>query len=218
MSDTQGRAAIFGRIRQSLGRASLDAARSAELDARIAACPGHTRPAQRGAYFALFKRRFEARGGSVEHITDRDTLPAAVAAYLDNLSLPRRIVLAPSLTDLPWPADIERAVRRAYTDDLVAVSDCRIAVAETGSLLFTSGPASPTTHNFVPDHQLVLLDANSLVCHLEDAWGYLRTLPNGMPRAVNLVSGPSRTGDIEQTIQLGAHGPRRVHVLVINAA
>jgi L-lactate dehydrogenase complex protein LldG len=216
MSETHGRAAIFGRIRHSLGRESLEAARVAELDTRIAACPGHTRPAQRGEYFTLFKRRFEARGGTVERISNRDALPAAVEAYLTGLSLPRRIVLAPSLADLRWPDDIEREVRRAYTDDLVAVSDCRLAVAETGSLLFTSGPASPTTHNFVPDHQLVLLDANSLVCHLEDAWGYLRTLPAGMPRAVNLVSGPSRTGDIEQTIQLGAHGPRRVHVLVVN--
>ena len=49
----------------------------------------------------------------------------------------------------------------------------------------------------------------------EDAWAVLRARPEGMPRATNIISGPSRTADVEQTIQLGAHGPRRVHVILV---
>ena len=45
---------------------------------------------------------------------------------------------------------------------------------------------------------------------MEDAWD--------LPRAINIVSGPSRTADVEQTIQLGAHGPRRLHVLLLGDA
>ena len=50
---------------------------------------------------------------------------------------------------------------------------------------------------------------------MEDAFALVRAEHPGMPRAVHLVSGPSRTGDIEQTIVLGAHGPFRVHVVVV---
>jgi L-lactate dehydrogenase complex protein LldG len=51
---------------------------------------------------------------------------------------------------------------------------------------------------------------------MEVAFARLRTEPRAMPRAVILVSGPSRTGDIEQTIVLGAHGPRRLHIVLVN--
>ena len=81
--------------------------------------------------------------------------------------------------------------------------------------MLTAGPGSPTTHNFVPDDHVVVLEAASIVTHFEDGWAKLRERPEGMPRATNIISGPSRTADVEQTIQLGAHGPRRVHVILV---
>ena len=50
---------------------------------------------------------------------------------------------------------------------------------------------------------------------LRDLWARLRMESRGMPRALNLITGPSRTADVEQTIQLGAHGPRSVHVILL---
>ena len=50
---------------------------------------------------------------------------------------------------------------------------------------------------------------------MEQAWDMARAEFGQMPRAVNFISGPSRTGDIEQTIVLGAHGPYRVHVIIV---
>ncbi|MFA9440435.1 lactate utilization protein C [Uliginosibacterium sp. sgz301328] len=207
------RDAVLGRIRASLGRGTTDAATAAALDTRINTRPGHTRPAQCGEFVDLFKQRFEARGGTVTRIASREDFPRAVADLLGTLGLPPRIVVGGALAGIVWPQGIEHEVRRAEKTDLVSVSACQLAIAETGSLMFCAGPESPTTHNFVPDYQIVLLDAGTMVCHLEDAWEVLRAR-GGMPRAVNLVSGPSRTGDIEQTIQLGAHGPRRVFVMV----
>ena len=51
----------------------------------------------------------------------------------------------------------------------------------------------------------------------EDAWDRLRAAEGEgrLPRTVNFITGPSRTGDIEQTIQMGAHGPRRLHVILV---
>ncbi|MDN5850066.1 MAG: lactate utilization protein [Nitrococcus sp.] len=51
--------------------------------------------------------------------------------------------------------------------------------------------------------------------YLEEVWERLLAQGERMPRAVNLITGPSRTADVEQTMQLGAHGPRRVHLLLI---
>jgi L-lactate dehydrogenase complex protein LldG len=86
-----------------------------------------------------------------------------------------------------------------------------------------SGPAHPTTLNFLPEHHIVALRASQVVAAYEDAWSLLRKARKRgrgfeMPRSVHLITGPSRTGDIELTIQLGAHGPRALHILLIDDA
>jgi L-lactate dehydrogenase complex protein LldG len=90
-------------------------------------------------------------------------------------------------------------------------------VAETGTLVLTSGPESPTTLNFLPDTHIAVVNRSQITGRYEDVWDKIRD--NGaLPRTVNMISGPSRTGDIEQTIQLGAHGPRRLHILILDEA
>ena len=91
-------------------------------------------------------------------------------------------------------------------------------VAANGTFMMASGPASPTTLNFLPEtHMVVLRTADIAGCY-EDAWDRLRAAQDGepLPRTVNLITGPSRTADIEQTIQLGAHGPRRLCILLVD--
>ena len=88
------------------------------------------------------------------------------------------------------------------------------AVAETGTLMLPSAPDRPTTLNLLPDTAIVVLAANRVVGPYEDAWDLLREA-GGMPRNVMLVTGPSRSADIEQTLELGAHGPRRLHIVLV---
>ncbi|HUN47962.1 MAG TPA: LUD domain-containing protein, partial [Stellaceae bacterium] len=96
------------------------------------------------------------------------------------------------------------------------------AIAETGTLMLTSGPEAPTRNNFLPDDHLVVLRAGQVAATYEDGFDRLRERQkNGgdewaMPRTVNFITGPSRTGDIEQRIELGAHGPRRLHIILID--
>jgi L-lactate dehydrogenase complex protein LldG len=88
--------------------------------------------------------------------------------------------------------------------------------------MLVSGEATPTTLNFLPDTHIVILRARQVVASYEDGWDLLRQRPGegpkALPRTVNFITGPSRTGDIEQRIELGAHGPRRLHVILVGDA
>ncbi len=85
------------------------------------------------------------------------------------------------------------------------------------SLVLTSGKDNPTTLNFLPETEIVVLDAADVAGDYETVWDRLRERfgKGTMPRTVNFVTGPSRSGDIEQTIILGAHGPRSLHIVIV---
>ncbi len=210
---TEARKAILGQIRRALGRGPLAAADAAVLDARR---PTHTRIAFDDDLLARFVSRFESRSGTVVRVGSLLEVPAAVDAYRQQHGLPARAAIARPLAGLPWPADFVHHPGPAGKDEVLSVTACLAGIAEMGSLLLASGPDSPTTLNFVPDHHLIVLHATQIVRHFEDAWAILRACPGGMPRATNSVSGPSRTGDVELTLQLGAHGPRSVHVILVH--
>ncbi|SDH59613.1 LutC/YkgG family protein [Roseospirillum parvum] len=173
-----------------------------------------------GDLIARFTAAAEAAAASVERVAGPDALGPAVAAWLTARNLPGELAVAPDPALDPAAAHGLLTVRRgtAGPGDLIALTRARLGIAETGSLLLTSSPETPTGLNFLPDFHLVALDASAVVATLEDAWARLRQdHAGGWPRTVNLVAGPSRTGDIEQTIQLGAHGPRHLHILLVES-
>jgi L-lactate dehydrogenase complex protein LldG len=153
-------------------------------------------------------------------------VPAAVADYLAERNLPARLVVTPDpqLDSIPWDSRPLLEIRhgRAEDGDLSGITGCFAAVAETGTLMLTSGPQSPTRNNFLPDNHIVVLRAEQVVASYEDGLDRLRQVSQrgdgswSMPRTINYVTGPSRTGDIEQKIELGAHGPRRLHIVLID--
>ena len=81
--------------------------------------------------------------------------------------------------------------------------------------MFASATDTPPATFLLPETHIAIVRTAQIVTGIEDAFARLRSQRGALPRAVNLVSGPSRTGDIEQTIVLGAHGPRRVHIVVV---
>lgn len=226
MSDT--RAAILGRIRRSLGREGpLDPQTRAALDARMTSRPRGLIP-ERGrtegaARIAEFRRQAEQVAATVAEIPDLAAIPDAVADYLSGHNLPATLKVAPhpDLTDLDWTRRPTLEARYGATDgsDGTSLTRAFCGIAETGTLVQLSGPEGPTTLNFLPETHLVVLAKSEIVGAYEDFWDRLRDRlgPDGMPsRAVNMITGPSRTGDIEQTIELGAHGPLRLHILLID--
>ncbi|MBP2311635.1 LutC/YkgG family protein [Azospirillum soli] len=221
MADTSSaRAQILGGIRKALG--SADGADEARR--RLATHPRNLVPARAQIPHAdqveLFATMATEVAATVERLPSLDEVPRAVAEYLAGLNLPAEIRVAPDpkLDAVPWDQRPTLTVTRgrARDPDAISVTGAFAAVAETGTLMLISGPEHPTTLNFMPDTHIVVLKRGEVVGTYEDAWDRLRAaMPGAMPRTVNLITGPSRTGDIEQRIELGAHGPRRLHILLI---
>jgi len=216
MSDS--RAAILGRISQALGHAAR--ADAPDVMQRV---NGHARgpqPQWADADRERFLAKLAKAAGTHATIASHAEIVHAVTDYLAAQNLPQRVCVAPHplLAEVVWPEDWQVESRRANGDDRISLAVAFCGIAETGSLMLLSGPESPTTLNFLPDDFLCLLPGNRIVPRLEDAWALLRAERGAMPRATNIITGPSRTADVEQTIQLGAHGPRRLHVLLMEAA
>jgi len=223
------RDAIFRRIRTALGRPTPDGPAAAELERRLAEHPANTVP-QRGqlppeGQVALFIEMARGVNTTVAEVDSLDDVPEAIATFLAGENLPSRLTVAPDplLDAVPWATrpllEVQRGKAEGSTE--AGVTSAFAGVAETGTLMTLSGPDHPTTLNFLPDSHIVVLPRERVVGAYEDGWRKLRGDSAGgrfMPRAVNFITGPSRTGDIEQKIQLGAHGPRRLHVIVVRDA
>ena len=140
------------------------------------------------------------------------------AEFVLRHNLPSELAVAPDLAGLDWEQQPRLKVdyRAGRDGDRVSVTPALAGVAETGTLLLTSGAGCPSTLNFLPDCHIVIVDAAAVVGPYEDAFDRLRNEP--LPRTVNLITGPSRSADIEQTLQLGAHGPVQLHIIVVESA
>jgi len=133
---------------------------------------------------------------------------------LNHERLPATAVCWPALADRDWAmAGLRVAARPATATDLVGITGAFCAIAETGTLMLLSGAETPATVSLLPETHIALVPIESIVATMEDGWTRLRA-HSTMPRAVNFVSGPSRTADIEQTVTLGAHGPYRVLIVL----
>jgi len=204
-----GRARVLASIRQSLGRNG---------PAPITPMPGSgPRPAFAGDLVEHFVSKMLEKSATVVRLASLSEVGAAVAAFVASVGAGPRLCVANALAAIAWPAGFEIAHRAAVREDETSVTPCFAAVAESGGIVTLSGPDTPSTLNFVPDNHIVVVHAAQVVRHFEDAFAQWRASGLAIPRSINIISGPSRTADIEQTIQLGAHGPRRLHILLIAA-
>jgi L-lactate dehydrogenase complex protein LldG len=222
-SSRAARDAVLARVRKALGKEDRTAARAA-AEAYIAAHGHGPRPAMPADLVARFLQRATDMQSSVERIAERRDIPPAVTRFVDALDLPPALALQKSHAGVCWPefADLDWAAaglameaRPTKGDDRLGITGAYCAIAETGTLVVLAGADTPTATTLLPDTHVAVLRADRIVPGMEEAFALIRQERGGLPRAVNMISGPSRTGDIEQTIVLGAHGPYRVHLLLL---
>lgn len=221
----ESRSFILQGLRAALDDGPGDGRSAAEVERRIAAHAPNLVPSRAQLppreMQALFVAKAEQAAATVDRVGVAG-LAHALQRYLSTHNLPPAVVMSPdpALDAYPWARmgllDIRRG--RATADDAVSVTPALAGIAETATLMFWSAPSRPTSLNFLPENHVAVLRATDIVPALEDGWARLRAaLPPGrpFPRTVNFVTGPSRTADIEQNLILGAHGPRRLHILLV---
>ncbi|HXF67293.1 MAG TPA: lactate utilization protein C [Burkholderiales bacterium] len=211
---------ILARIRARQGKGAIAAAAEREaVRSDLAAPARHPRPRLEGELRARFRERAVALASTVEEVTAFAEAPAAVARYLKANCLPPAAVCWPQLAQLDWSgAGLRVEARAARESDLVGITGAFCAIAETGTLMTASGPDTPAATSLLPETHVALVRASRIVRGMEEAWALARAELGALPRAVNFISGPSRSADIEQTVTLGAHGPYRVHIVLVTGA
>ena len=217
------REAMLARIRAKVAKAPEEARRAA-VDERIARHPRNLIPARgvgdEAHRVKVFTEMMQAVGGSIEILDDINDVPQAVADYLRQANLPAHVRRGadPVIAKLPWHRGgaLEVVEGRAEDKDRASVTRAFAGIAESGTIIQVSGADNPTTLNFLPEVHIVVLEASAIFASYEEAWTKLRSAfgEGVMPRTVNMISGPSRTGDIEQTIVRPAHGPKNMHVII----
>jgi L-lactate dehydrogenase complex protein LldG len=204
------------RRRQQRGGSAPAAAEREQMTTYLRRHPRGPLPQLGEDHVACFRERAEASAASVDRVAREAEAPAAVARYLEANALPKSGCVWPSLAQLGWnAAGLTLEPRAARGEDLLGITGAFCALAETGTLVVVSGAGTPSSVSLLPETHVALLPLERLVAHMEDAWDLLRAELGQLPRAVNFISGPSRTADIEQTLVLGAHGPYRVHIVLI---
>jgi L-lactate dehydrogenase complex protein LldG len=218
------REAVLGRIRLALPREPDEAeTATAEVRRRLEGHPRNLVPARgqldREGRVQLFMQLARAVMTDVQRLATLEEVPAAVTAYLRRHNLPQKLVMAPELMldRCHWESQPLLRIRRgtAIDADAVGVTLAIAGVAETGTLVLASAGERPTLLAYLPETSVVVLAADWIEASYEEAWESVRAMPGGVPRSVNFITGPSRTADIAQKLELGAHGPRRLLVLVV---
>lgn len=217
---------IFATLRGGLKEQAADPSRAATVEERIGRHPRNLMPQRaqipHAAQVALFTAKVEALTVTVDSVPSTEDVPGKIADYLASHNLPSRLKVAPDplLQNLPWGSrpmlDVDYGPGRS--EDLVSVTPAFAGVAETGTLMLHSSSATATTLHFVPDHHIVVMRESQITGTLEEAFQRLRDKLGDVaywPRTVNMITGPSRTADIEGVPVLGAHGPRRLHIVLI---
>lgn len=221
MDTQQSRDKILARIRALQGHsASVRERELGAAQAYLAYHPEGPQPRLVGDLVERFEAQSRRLSASVSRIARRDMVPAEVARYLRAEGIAPRAVCWPAFASLDWvgsglQVEGRAPVRDDPAPDLVGITGCFAAIAETGTLAMVSGPETPASMTLLPETHIALVPASRICPYMEDVFVRLRGERGTMPRALNFISGPSRTADIEQTLVLGAHGPYRVHLIIL---
>jgi L-lactate dehydrogenase complex protein LldG len=215
---------ILARVRSSLGATSVTPERATAAAERIARHPTTLVPERAGRtaveLLAQFRAFLEGQQATVIDVDSAAEVPTALAGYLEANGLPPVVRMGSDtrLAAMPWAQSDWLDVRTGAAEpgDRVGLSHAIAGISETGTLVIAAGGDNPVTLAFLPETHVIVVTRSTIAGSYEQALDFVRERfgASGMPRTLNYISGPSRTADIGGRIVIGAHGPRRLCVIV----
>ena len=208
---------ILARIRAALGRdRPLTDAEAAAVRAKLREHPRGPLPRMDWDRVTRFRERCISLSSTVDAVPDLAHAPGAISRFLAASNLGPSGACWPQFAGLDWSgAGLSIEARPARAEDQLGITGAYCAIAETGTLMLLSGGDTHATTSLLPDTHVALVPVSRIVPAMEDGWDLLRREHGSLPRQVSFISGPSRTADIEMTLVLGAHGPCRVHIVLV---
>jgi len=167
---------------------------------------------------AEFVGRAEAAGTDVRRISRMADVPEAVAALLRDRNAPAIIHVPPDAqwASLPWSTTPNLTLRNEPPGgDDAALAYAPYGISETGTLAYPSSIVRPASWHFRAGLEIAVLRADAILPSVESVIADVKRA-GSLPHTLNFVTGPSRTGDIEQTLEMGAHGPKALVVLIVD--
>lgn len=213
------RTRILDRARAAVTTGKPATDRAAAVAERLAEHPAgpvpHAAQSHGPGRLTQFMQKLEAAEGSIGRVSSLAELPKALAHELRKRNLPASVRHGsdPMFSSLDW-GTLETTQGPGRIEEPATLSRAEFGMAETGTLVLASGPDNPVTLTFLGETHFVVLRARDICAGFEDLWDEWRA--RGLdPRTINMVTGPSRSADIGQVLQLGAHGPVALHVFVV---
>lgn len=210
------RQVIMSRIRKALGTNRLPNKTQRQLQKRLSPPFRTTGPRQSVDVEKFCSKAVEA-AATISVLSGIIELPDEIRRYLKSKQLTTPVAIADVelLTSLEW-CGLETSTSYVRDSLAISVTPAWLGIEESGTVVLRSSPASPTGFNFLPDYHVVVLNADDIVTSMENVWNELRQDRSSISRNINFITGPSRTADIEYTMQLGVHGPRNLHIVILS--
>lgn len=207
------------RILSAIRNARAESADATSIDRHTIARPA-VPPKDMDSVIERFMRYACEESATAARVADPAGVPGAVFRYLHGEGLDPRVIVAGNAgaRDFAWESatDLDRVDGPVGADGDSVVSGCYAGVAEAGAVVTLSAGDHPSEFNFLAATHIVVIPANNIVATFEDLWSRLRSdHGDGWPRMMNFIVGPSRTADLGVPSRLGAHGPSRVHIIVV---
>lgn len=216
-----GRDQILNKLRSRVREGGSTEARMAVIEDRLSNPMARApRPAQSltnaADRIAQFCEKAQAADTTITTISSFAELPEALSNELRQRNLGQSIRMGddPALAALDWnQLDVSKGKGRI--EEPATLSVAPYGMAETGTLCLCSGPENPVTLTFLGETHFVAIRASEIYPGFEELFAAHRRSGRD-PRTLNFVTGPSRSADIGQTLQLGAHGPVALHVFIVD--
>jgi L-lactate dehydrogenase complex protein LldG len=183
---------------------------------RSAPRPAPYRPPLQNDLVAAFIARASLANAEVHILANENDIPLAIAELLRSKNLPAVLHVPTGAKAVQWQSTPGLTIEStAPGPDDAAVATAPFGIAETGTLAYPAANGAPASWHFRAGLEIAILRAGNIVPHMETAIARLKA-SGDLPHTINFVTGPSRTGDIEQTLELGAHGPKALAIFVID--
>ncbi len=212
MTGDAARAQILARIRAGLASVASHP---------VATAVRSPETADHGVVIARFRQHAHEAAATTERIPAFTDIPASVARYLRGLELPTQALIADDIRALGGfrerPDELTVIDRPLRPDGDAVVTGCYAGVADAGAVVTVSAAGYPVAMNFLAETHVAVVPANRIFADHDALWAcFDDEFGDARPRMMNWIVGPSRTADLGVPSKLGAHGPARVHLLIVD--